>query len=155
VDELVDIEIRVNSCNLWIKKKWTKKWTKNIYIMELLYKQEVYTLIGIAMTVHQELGCGFAEPIYEEAFAVELRDNNIPFERQKKLTVFYKGKPLEKYYVADLICYDGVIVELKALSTLISENEAQLLNYLKITKMRVGLLVNFGAKSLQYKRMVL
>jgi GxxExxY protein len=123
--------------------------------MELLYKQEVYTLIGIAMTVHNEMGSGFAEPIYEEAFTVELIENNIPFEQQKHLTVFYKGKPLKKYYTADLICYGGVIVELKALSTLISENEAQLLNYLKITGLRVGLLINFGAKSLQYKRMVL
>jgi GxxExxY protein len=80
---------------------------------------------------------------------------NIPFEQQKPLTIYYKGEPLRKKYVADLVCYDSIIIELKALSNLVSENEAQLLNYLKITKFRVGLLLNFGTTRLQKKRFIM
>jgi len=122
--------------------------------MELIYKNEVYQIIGAAMEVHKELGCGFFEAVYQEALELELMFRKIPYQREKKLNIFYKGILLNKYYEADFICFDKVIVELKALSALTSDNEAQLLNYLKTTNLKVGLLINFGRQSLEYKRMV-
>ena len=122
--------------------------------MELIYKQEVFDIIGAAMEVHRELGCGFLEAVYQEALELEFQLRNIPYRREAKLDIYYKGQLLNKQYEADFICYDKIIVELKALSDLIPEHESQLLNYLKATKMRVGLLINFGQQSLEYKRMV-
>ena len=123
--------------------------------VDLIYAEEVYSIIGAAMAVHKNLGCGFLEAVYEEALIMELGFRNIPVEQQKQLSVFYKGVKLNKYYVADLICFHRIIVELKALSSLMSEHEAQVLNYLKVTNFKVGVLLNFGTKSLQYKRLVL
>jgi len=122
---------------------------------DLIYAEEVYCIIGAAMDVHKNLGCGFLEAVYEEALIMEFGLRNIPFEQQKQLCIFYKGERLKKYYVADLICYYKIIVELKALSSLTSEHEAQVLNYLKTTNFKVGILLNFGTRSLQYKRLVL
>ena len=122
--------------------------------MELIYKNEVYQIIGAAMEVHKELGCGFLEAVYQEALELEFMFRGIPYIREPKLNIYYKEQLLVKYYEADFICYDKIIVELKALSDLISEHESQLLNYLKATKLKVGLLVNFGKQSLEYKRMV-
>jgi len=122
--------------------------------MELIYKNEVYQIIGAAMEVHKELGCGFLEAVYQEALELEFMFRKIPYQREKKLNIFYKGILLNKYYEADFICFDKVIVELKALSGLTSDHEAQLLNYLKTTNLKVGLLINFGRQSLEYKRMV-
>ena len=119
---------------------------------EYLYKNETYAVIGAAMEVHKELGGGLLEGIYQEALAIELAERGIPYEREKELDVFYKGHKLEKKYFADIICFDEVIVELKSVSEILPVHEAQLVNYLKITKKKVGLLVNFGAKSLYYKR---
>ena len=121
---------------------------------ELLYKEESYKIIGAAMEVHKELGCGFLEAVYQEAFELELQKQNIPYEREKLLNIFYKGTKLKKHYSADFVCYEKIIVELKALSNLNTDNEAQLLNYLKTTELKIGLLLNFGAKSLQYKQLV-
>lgn len=122
---------------------------------DLIYKQEAYDIIGATMEVHHELGCGFLEAIYQEALEIEFQRQNIPCEREKCLNVFYKGDKLNKYYSADFVCYNKIIVELKALSTLTSEHEAQILNYLKATGIKLGILINFGTKSLQYKRIVL
>ena len=122
--------------------------------MELIYKKEVFDIIGAAMEVHRELGCGFLEAVYQEALELEFQLRNIPYRREAKLDIYYKERLLNKQYEADFICYDKIIVELKALSDLIPEHESQLLNYLKATKMRVGLLINFGQQSLEYKRMV-
>jgi GxxExxY protein len=122
---------------------------------ELLFKDEVYQLIGAAMEVHRELGPGFLETVYQEALELELMHQSIPYEREKPLTIFYKGIKLTRTYAADFLCHDNIIVELKALSQLNGEHEAQLINYLKATKLRVGVLINFGAKSLEYKRMIL
>lgn len=97
--------------------------------MELLYKEEVYNIIGAAMEVHSVLGCGFSEAVYREAFAIELTERNIPFEQEKLIKITYKGNTLKKYYQADFICYDKVLLELKALTMLTSEHESQLLNY--------------------------
>jgi GxxExxY protein len=120
-----------------------------------LYKEETYRIIGAAMEVHNQLGCGFFEAVYEEALTLEFQMRTIPFEQQKSLHIYYKGIQLQKYYVIDLFCFDKIIVELKALSELTSLNEAQLLNYLKVSNLKVGLLINFGKESLEYKRFIL
>ena len=124
-------------------------------MIDLLYKSEVFRIIGIAMEVHNELGPGFLEAIYQEAMELEFKHQNIPYEREKPLNVYYKGSLLDKKYISDFICYDKLVIELKALSELNSEHESQLINYLKATKLRVGILINFGAQSLEYKRMIL
>lgn len=123
--------------------------------MELLFKEEVYAIIGAAIEVHKELGPGFSEAIFQEAFEIELGDRHIPFERQKEIVVFYKGRPLKKRYIADLLCYGSIIVELKALNDLSGTEKAQVLNYLKATEMKLGLLINFGsAGRLQWERII-
>jgi len=124
-------------------------------MVELVYKEECFKIVGACIEVHNTLGCGFLEPIYQEALSIEFQKQKIPFEREKTLTVVYKDIELEKKYVADFVCYEKIIVELKALSSLDSEHESQILNYLKATGCKLGLLINFGEKSLKYKRMVL
>ena len=122
---------------------------------ELLFKVEVYAIIGAAMEVHKILGCGFLEPVYQEALEIELRNRDIPFEAQKQLSIYYKDKQLEKTYVPDFISFGEIIIEIKALNHLSSTEESQLLNYIKAANFSLGLLINFGAESLQWKRMVL
>jgi len=107
------------------------------------------------MEVHYTLGCGFSEPVYQEALSIEFQKQKIPFETEKILTVVYKDIELEKKYIADFVCFEKIIVELKALSCLNTEHESQVLNYLKATKFKLGILVNFGDKSLKYQRIVL
>jgi len=107
------------------------------------------------MTVHKELGCGFLEAVYHEALAFEFKNQGIPFQQEKQLSITYKGKTLTKHYIADFICYGKIIVEIKALSGLASEHVAQVLNYLKATGIKLGILINFGETSLTYKRLVL
>lgn len=119
---------------------------------ELLYPKESYAIIGAAIEVHKQLGCGFTEPVYQEAFAEELRLREIPFEREKVLTVTYKGKVLTKEFWADFVCYNKIIVELKAVVDFAEEHYAQVYNYLKASEMQLGLLINFGKTSLEYKR---
>lgn len=120
----------------------------------LLYAKEAFEIIGAAMEVHRILGHGFLELVYQESLAIELKNRNILFEREKLLKINYKGQELQQYYKADFVCYDEIIVELKALSELNSDHDAQVLNYLKATGLRLGLLINFGTTSLQYKRLV-
>lgn len=121
---------------------------------ELYLKEEFYDIVGACMEVHNNLGSGFLEAVYQEALEEEFKFRKIPFEREKQIKISYKGKELKKYYIADFVCYDSIIVELKALSGLTTDHEAQVLNYLKATNKKVGLLVNFGTKSLQRKRLV-
>lgn len=122
---------------------------------ELLYKDEVYAIAGAAIEVHRELGPGFLEAVYQEALELELQARNIPHEPQKQLRVSYKERLLEKYYVADFACYDCIMVEIKAEKQLTDIDEAQLLNQLKATKLRVGVLINFGSKGkLEWQRFV-
>ena len=120
----------------------------------LVYKDEAFKIIGAAMEVHKELGCGFLEPVYQEALEAELMMQQIPFEREKEIFITYKGMQLNKSYRADFICYDKIVVELKSVSELNNEHEAQVINYLKATGIKLGLLINFGKKSLDYKRLV-
>ena len=122
---------------------------------ELLLKDEVFAIVGAAIEVHRELGPGFLEAVYQEALAIELRERGIQFEAQKPLRISYKGKTLNKEYFADLVCYGQIIVELKALDRLSGTEEAQVLNYLKATGLRVGVLINFGSQGkLEWKRFV-
>lgn len=121
---------------------------------EIIYKKESYKIIGAAMEVHKELGNGFLEAVYQEALESEFSLQAIPFEREKTMRISYKEQLLQKYYVADFICYDSVLVELKALTDLTTDHEAQLINYLKVTNLSLGILINFGKKSLQYKRII-
>ena len=121
----------------------------------ILYKEECYKIIGACMSVHKELGPGFLEAVYQESLAIEFLDQGILFEKEKEIRIFYKGKILDKCYKADFLCFDKIIVELKALSELSNDHISQLLHYLKATKLRVGLLVNFGSTSLVYKRLIL
>ena len=118
-------------------------------------KDECYKVIGCAMDVHNELGNGFLEPVYQEALSIEFQDSAIPFIKEARLDLKYKGRLLKKKYVADFICYDKLIIELKATDTLALEHTAQVLNYLKATGIKLGLLLNFGTSSLQYKRVIL
>ena len=113
-----------------------------------------FNIIGAAMRVHQELGHGFLEAVYQEALGLEMVALKIPFASQPKIQIYYRGAPLEHHYVADFICYNDVIVELKALDRITGTEESQLLHYLKATRKRIGLLLNFGAKSLEWKRMI-
>ena len=111
------------------------------------------TIIGAAIEVHKTLGYGFLESVYEEAIAVEFGLRQIRFERQKPLDVFYKGTKV-KQFVCDFLVEDSVLVELKAIKELTPLETGQVLNYLKSTDLKLGLLLNFGASSLQYKRVI-
>jgi GxxExxY protein len=111
-----------------------------------------YAILGAAMEVHQSLGPGFLEAVYQEALAVELEQRGVPFRREVELPVRYKGRPLKTTYRADFICFESVILELKAIAKLGAIEEAQVLNYLKATGYEVGLLMNFGESRLAYKR---
>ena len=126
----------------------------NMETEEYPFKDECYDIIGACMAVHNELGCGFLEPVYQEALAIEFHENDIPFEKEKSLGIVYKEYLLERKYVADFLCYDEVIVELKAVDELSSVHTSQVLNYLKASKKKVGVLVNFGSTKLQYKRII-
>jgi GxxExxY protein len=116
---------------------------------------QTYAVIGAAMAVHKELGCGFLEAVYQDALELELKSRNIEYVREHLIHITYKGTPLNCTYKADFLCYKSVIVELKPLTTLSSLEEAQVINYLKATKLNRALLLNFGARQLQYKRLVL
>ena len=123
---------------------------------ELLFKNEVYAIIGAAMEVYNQLGPGFGEAIYQEALEIESDSRNIPNNPQQEIYIKYKGTKLKQFFKPDFIYYDKIIAEIKAMDHLTSREEAQLLNYLKATGLPVGLLINFGAdKDLEWKRMVL
>ena len=120
-----------------------------------LFKSECYKIIGCCMDVHSNLGCGFLEAVYQEALELELIRNLIPYELESQIDIHYRGVVLDKKYYADFICYDEIILELKAVKCIEDIHVAQLINYLKATRKKVGYLINFGSKSLEYKRFIL
>lgn len=120
---------------------------------ELLHKAETYKIIGCAMEVHSSLGSGFLEAVYHEALAIEFERKEIPFKQEQRLEIYYKEQTLSKYYIADFICDDKIIIEIKATKEIAGIDEAQVINYLKATGLKIGLLINFGAESLEYKRL--
>ncbi len=124
-------------------------------MVKFILKNECYKVIGACFEVHKVLGTGFLKAIYSEALEIEFSNRKIPFYREKAIRIHYKGKQLRKTYYVDLLCYDSIIIELKATKNLCPEHEAQLLNYLKSSQLRIGLLINFGSTKLQYKRMIL
>jgi GxxExxY protein len=122
---------------------------------ELLLKDEVYAIVGAAIEIHNELGSGFLEAVYQEVMELELKGRGIRFEPQKELCIYYKGQCLEKKYFADLVCFGSVLVELKAMKQIGSSEESQMLNYLRATGLRVGVIINFGDPGrLDWKRLV-
>lgn len=121
---------------------------------EYIYKEECYNIIGTCMEVHKELRSGFLEAVYQESLSIELESSSIPFQKETKLSITYKGIQLNKHYFADFICYDEIIVETKAVSELNKQHISQVLNYLKATNRKIGLIVNFGSEKLQYKRII-
>ena len=116
--------------------------------------EQTQAIIGAAMKVHRELGCGFLEHVYQCALAVELETQGIPFQREVELPVYYSEQKLDCYYRVDFICYEDILVELKALKQLAGVEYSQVINYLKASSMGRALLLNFGGMSLEFKRFI-
>ena len=112
----------------------------------LIYADETYRIRNALFEVYKEKGCGFTEPIYQECLEMELAIQEIPYDAQRQIPLTYKGHKLRHTFVPDVICYDKIILELKAVSALTDEHRSQIINYLKATGMKLGLLINFGAK---------
>lgn len=112
---------------------------------KIIYKEESYAIQGAIFEVYREMGCGFLEAVYQECLEKEMRLRKIPFIAQPELLLSYKGEALHQKYKPDMICFDKIIIELKAVKQTAPEHEAQLINYLKATRMKLGLLVNFGS----------
>jgi len=123
-------------------------------MVDLLYKDESFRIIGSCMAVHKKLGSGFLESVYMEALEIQFNHDDIPFMKEKKLRILYDNIILDKYFKADFLCFDEIIVELKSTPFIHSNDVAQVLNYLKATGLKLGILVNFGEKSLTYKRVI-
>ena len=121
---------------------------------ELLYKEESYRIIGSCMRVHAELGSGFLESVYQEALEKQFIKDGIPYEREKLLHIYFDSEKLKKHFKADFVCFDKIIIELKASEFIHNDNVEQTRCYLKSTKFQLGLLVNFGQISLMYKRIL-
>lgn len=125
----------------------------NKTMSDLVYKEESYKIIGACFEVYKQKGCGFTEAVYQECLAIEFELQNVPFIAQPKIELEYKGRILEQFFVPDFICYNKIIVELKALNDLVEANKAQTFNYLNATKYELALLVNFGHfPKLEYQR---
>lgn len=123
-------------------------------MVDLIFKEESYKIIGACMEVHKKLGPGFLESVYSEALELEFNNVAISYEKEKKLPVFYEDKPLKKFFRADFVCFDSIIIELKATKFLIDADKKQTLNNVKATNFKLGLLVNFGELSLKYHRVI-
>jgi len=124
-------------------------------MQELLYKEEIYQLVGFCLEIHRELGKGHDEIIYKDAIVVELSRAGISFSREKSYEIIYKGVILPHFYYADFVVWDKILLEAKAVESLTDSHVKQVLNYLAASKLRLGLLVNFGGDSLEWKRVVL
>lgn len=121
---------------------------------KLVLKEETYQVIGACINVHKTLGNGFSEAVYHQALEKELAKAEIPFEQEKKLPIYYEGNKLNEFSVADFVCFDKIILEIKCIGFLNSNIKQQAINYLKSTNLEVGLLINFGENSLTWKRFI-
>ncbi len=123
---------------------------------KIIYKEESYRIMGACFEVYKTMGCGFLEDVYQECLAFELKSQGIPFVEKQKLQLHYKGNKLRKHYEPDFICFDKIILEIKAVSTLVDEHRAQVLNYLNATGFELGMLVNFGHyPKIEHERFIL
>ncbi|PTX97722.1 GxxExxY protein [Opitutus sp. ER46] len=122
----------------------------------LLYREEAYQIIGACFAVYREKGHGFAEAVYQDSLEIELEHSAVPYEAQRNFQITHRGQPLRHSFTPNLVCFGKILVELKAVRTLADEHRAQVLNYLKVAKLQLALLVNFGAyPQLQWERLVL
>ena len=121
---------------------------------KIIYKDESFKIIGICMNIHSIMGHGFLEAVYAEVLEKEFIKNNIPYQREVKLDLFFNGEKLSKKYKADFVCFDEIILEIKSTSFLHENFTKQTINYLKATNKKLGLLINFGEKSLKHKRII-
>ena len=121
---------------------------------KLLYKNEVFEIVGAAINVHKELGPGFLEAVYQEALEIEFEDSNMPYISQPEIGIYFKKRKLKKYYQPDFLVQDEIVIEIKAIKVLGNIEEAQLINALKCCNKKLGLLINFGETSLKWKRYI-
>ena len=121
---------------------------------EIVFREESYRIIGSCLVVFNKLGSGFLESVYQEALEIQFKQDKIPFLKEKKLRIQFDDIQLDKFFKADYVCFDSIIVELKATPFIHKNDLTQVLNYLRATDMRLGILVNFGEKSLTYKRIL-
>ena len=143
--------VRVDSCDSWPECD-----PMEALMTEILFKEESHAIIGACMEVHNEMGSGFLEAVYQECLEYELSDRNIPFKAQQQLQLRFKQRTLNSVYVPDFVCFGKIIIELKGTSNLTDTHRAQVLNYLRATTTKLGLLINFGQHSrLQYERIIL
>jgi GxxExxY protein len=123
---------------------------------ELIYREESYKIMGACFEVYRSMGRGFLEAVYQECLGIEFTERGIPFGAQRELPIVYKGRTLEQFYKADFVCYDKIVIEVKAVSQLVDEHRAQIFNYLRATRMRLGILINFcSCRELEYDRIIL
>lgn len=122
--------------------------------MDLLFKDEVYRIVGAAMAVHRHFGCGFTEKVYQDALEIEFQEQNIPFLREQPIFATYHSQMLKTEFKPDFICFDRIIVELKAVQELEDYQRSQTINYAKVANMSMALLINFGEPSLRYERYI-
>jgi GxxExxY protein len=122
---------------------------------DILFKEESFRIIGICMEIHSTLGVGLKEINYQDAMEIEFAEKNIPYQREKRFKVVYKEKVLRSPYIADFIVYDSIVIEVKCVAAIIDVHLAQVLSYLKVSNMKLGMIINFGEKSLKWQRVVL
>ncbi len=124
-------------------------------MVDLIFKDESYAIIGGCFEVYKDKGCGFVEPVYQECLSIEFQHLDIPFVEQRELDLYYRERKLTHVYKPDFVCFDKIIIEIKAVQSLAAEHRAQVMNYLKATGFELGLLVNFGHfPKLEYERIV-
>jgi len=121
---------------------------------KLLFEEESYKILGVCIAVHKKMGSGFQKEVYEEVIQREFVKNDIPFEKKKKLSLYYEGNPLQKYFIADFVCFDKIIFDLRSENFIHNNSKQQVVNYLKATNFQLGLLINFGEPSLKWKRLI-
>lgn len=122
---------------------------------DILFKDESFKIIGICMEIHSTLGLGLKEINYQDAMEIDFLENNIPFHREKRFKVSYKNKVLQHPYIADFVVYDSIVLEIKSTAAIIDSHIAQTINYLRVSDMKLGIIINFGEKSLKWQRVVL